>query len=251
MKKIIALALAALLCICTLALTSCGEETAKKLVVYTNAEFAPFEYVAGNEVVGVDIDICKKIADKMGAELEIVNTGFDGIIAAIASGKGDLGASGFTINAERLEQVDFTVPYFNTTQYIIIPKGSEIKSVDDLAGKNVAVQIGTTGDLIITDMNLEGTVITRLNNANEGGQGLGTKYDAVVIDEPTAKNIAAVNGFDTVKVEGLEVESYGIAIKKGNTALLAVANEVINEMLEDGSLANSLDYHTDASAVTE
>lgn len=256
MKKIITLALAAILCMSTLALGSCGKkDEAKKLVVYTNAEFAPFEYVANNEVVGVDIDICKKIAEEIGADLEIVNTDFDSIIGAIASGKGDLGASGFTINAERLEQVNFTIPYFTTTQYIILPKDSEIKSVADLAGKNVAVQIGTTGDLAISkmvdDKKLEGTVITRLNNANEGGQGLGTKYDAVVIDELTAKNIAAVNGFDTIKVEGLEDEQYGIAINKANTELLKAADKVIAAMIEDGSLLASLEYHEKAATVSE
>lgn len=250
MKKIITLALAALLAAGTLAMASCSKKK-DTIIVYTNAEFAPFEYVADGKVVGIDIDICQKIADEVGAELEIVNTDFDSIIGAIASGKGDIGASGFTINAERLEQVNFSIPYYNTTQYIIVPKGSEIKSVQDLAGKNVAVQIGTTGDLAITDMNLEGIVITRLNNANEGGLGLGTKYDAVVIDEPTAKNIAAVNGFDTVKVEGLETEQYGLAINKSNTELLKAADKVIAAMIEDGSLAESVSYHTDASAVTE
>ena len=176
MKKIITLALAALLAMGTLAMASCSKEETKtddgaaaekreKIVVYTNAEFAPFEYVADGKVVGIDIDICQKIADELGCEMEIVNTDFDSIIASINSGKGDIGASGFTINDERKEQVNFSIPYYTTTQYIIIPKGSEIKSVEDLAGKNVAVQIGTTGDLIITDMNLEGITITRLNNA--------------------------------------------------------------------------------------
>ncbi len=249
MKKIITLALAAVLCASTLILGSCDNKE-NKLVVYSNAEFAPFEYVANNEVVGVDIDICKRIAEEVGAELEIVNTDFDSIIGAIASGKGDLGASGFTINAERLEQVNFTIPYFTTTQYIIVPKGSDIKAVEDLAGKKVAVQIGTTGDLLITDLAYEGMEITRLQNANEGGQGLGTKYDAVVIDELTAKNIAIVNGFDTVKVEGQEDEQYGIAIHKDNEELLAAADKVIAEMIEDGSLAASLEYHTEAATVT-
>ena len=261
MKKIITLALAAILSASTL-MTSCGnnenvpennneENKREELVVYTNAEFAPFEYVADGKVVGIDIDICQKIADEMGAKLTIVNTDFDAIIGAIASGKGDIGASGFTINDERKEQVNFSIPYYNTTQYIIIPKGSEIKSVADLAGKNVAVQIGTTGDLAITDMNLEGITITRLNNANEGGLGLGTKYDAVVIDEPTAKNIAKVNNFDTVKVEGLETEQYGLAINKADADILTAADKVIAAMIEDGSLAESVNYHTDASAVTE
>lgn len=249
MKKIITLALTAILCASTLVLGSCNNNETKKLVVYTNAEFAPFEYVANNKVVGVDIDISKKIAEEIGAELEIVNTDFDSIIGAIASGKGDLGASGFTINAERLEQVNFTIPYFTTTQYIIVPKGSEIKAVEDLAGKKVAVQIGTTGDLLITDLAYEGMEITRLQNANEGGQGLGTKYDAVVIDELTAKNIATVNGFDTIKVEGQEDEQYGIAIHKDNTELLAAADKVITAMIEDGSLAASLEYHTEAATV--
>lgn len=286
MKKIITLALAALLAVGTIGMVSCGNETAEntetpvqgeenaapevneeaeaeaekeeeapakreKLVVYTNAEFAPFEYVADGKVVGIDIDICQKIADEMGCTLEIVNTDFDSIIGSIASGKGDIGASGFTINEERKQQVNFSIPYYNTTQYMVVPKGSDIKSVQDLAGKNVAVQIGTTGDLAITDMNLEGITITRLNNANEGGLGLGTKYDAVVIDEPTAKNIAAVNGFDTVIVEGLETEQYGFAFNKTATDILEAANKVIAEMINDGSLAESVSYHTDASAVTE
>ena len=262
MKKIITLTLAALLAVGTAAMVSCGnngatekenQETPKRdvLRVYTNAEFAPFEYVSDGKVVGIDIDICQKIADEMGAELVITNTDFDSIIGSIASGKGDIGASGFTINDERKEQVNFSIPYYNTTQYMVVPKGSDIKSVQDLAGKNVAVQIGTTGDLAITDMNLEGITITRLNNANEGGLGLGTKYDAVVIDEPTAKNIAAVNGFDTVIVEGLETEQYGLAFNKKDTDILEAANKVIAEMIEDGSLVESVNYHTDASAVIE
>lgn len=280
MKKIITLALAALLAVGTLGMASCGnnedtkdpaennvensqdekapeeeekEEAPKReeLVVYTNAEFAPFEYVADGKVVGIDIDICQKIADEMGCTLQIVNTDFDSIIGSISSGKGDIGASGFTINDERKEQVNFSIPYYNTTQYMVVPKDSEIKGVADLAGKNVAVQIGTTGDLAITDMNLEGITITRLNNANEGGLGLGTKYDAVVIDEPTAKNIAAVNGFDTVLVEGLETEQYGLAFHKDATDILEAANKVIAEMINDGSLAESVSFHTDASAVTE
>lgn len=252
MKKIIAFALSAVLALSAAALTSC-EKGSDKLVVYTNAEFAPFEYVSDNQVVGVDIDICTKIAEKMGKELEIVNTDFDSIIAAIEAGKGDLGASGFTVTAERLEQVNFTDCYFTTVQYIILPKGSDIKGVNDLAGKKVAVQIGTTGDLLISGMvddgTLAGATIVRLQNANEGGLGLGSKYDAVVIDELTAKNIAAVNGFDTVEVEQDEPEEYGIAINKSQTKLLEVANEVIAEMIADGSLGESLAYHNDNAAV--
>lgn len=250
MKKIITLALSAILAISTLAFASCGEKTTEKLVVYTNAEFAPFEYVAGNEIVGVDIDICKKIADELGRELELVNTDFDAIIGAIQSGKGDIGASGFTITEERKESVNFSDVYFVTTQYMVLPKGSDIKTTEDLAGKKVAVQIGTTGDLLITELAYEGMEITRLNNANEGGQGLGTKYDAVVIDELTAKNIAAVNGFDTLKVEtGAEDEEYGLAINKSQTEVLEAANKVIAQMLADGSLAESLEFHTNAAKV--
>lgn len=250
MKKIITLALSAILAVSTLAFASCGEKTTEKLVVYTNAEFAPFEYVANNEIVGVDIDICKKIAQELGKELEIVNTDFDSIIGAIESGKGDIGASGFTITPERLEQVNFSDVYFVTTQYMILPQGSEITKVEDLAGKKVAVQIGTTGDLLMTALAYEGMEITRLNNANEGGQGLGTKYDAVVIDELTAKNIAAVNDFVTLKVDtGAEDEEYGLAVNKSKTEVLEAANKVIAEMIADGSLNESLAFHEEAAKV--
>lgn len=229
---------------------SCGNTPAKgKLVVYTNAEFAPFEYIVNGKIIGVDIDICQRIADEMGVELEIVNMDFDSVIAAIAAGKGDIGASGFTITEERQIYVDFSIPYYTTSQYIVVPKGSAIHSVDDLAGKKVAVQIGTMGDLAVTDMNTNGIAITRLNNINEGCLGIGTEYDAIVCDESNAKNFSAVFGFDTILIESIETDRYGLVINKNSTDILEVANKVIADMINDGSIARSFDFHSNLSAI--
>ncbi len=287
MKKIITLALAAFLAVGTLGMVSCSSEdtpveetntpaeetntpveetntpteeekeeeivypTRDEIVIYTNAEFAPFEYILNNEIVGVDIDICNRIAEKMGAKATYQNVSFDSIIMSINSNKGDIGASGFTITDERKEMVNFSIPYYNTTQYMVIPKGSTIKSINDLAGKVVAVQIGTTGDFAVTEMNLEGTEIIRLENAYAGAVAIGDKYDAVVIDELTAKNIADINDFDTILIEGLETEQYGLAFNKNDPEILEVANDVIAEMIADGSLVESLSYHVEASKAAE
>lgn len=251
MKKIITLVLAAILAVGTLTMASCEKETEReKLVIYTNAEFAPFEYKAGNQVVGVDIDICQRIADKMGVELEIVDTKFDSIIVAVKEGKADIGASGFTITADRLKEVNFSDVYYEATQHIIVPKDSAIESVDDLAGKKVAVQQATTGHIYMTELALEGTEIIPLANANVAALGLGDKYDAIVIDDLTAINIATVNGFDTIKIEAESPEYYGLAINKDDAELLEIANAVIKEMIDENAVNESLKKHIVESAVT-
>jgi len=253
MLKFFTLFLSAILSFGSLHPTELNEEEENKetLVVYTNAEFAPFEYVCNSEIVGIDIDICQRIADELDRELVVVNTSFDSIIGAIASGKGDIGASGFTITDERKEMVSFSIPYYDTTQYIVVPKGSDIKSVQDLKGKRIVVQYGSSGDLYITDMDLEETEIIRFNSANEGAWGLGTKYDALIIDELAAKSIASLHGFDTVLIDDIETEQYGLAINKADTDILEAANKVIAEMIEDGSLVESLSYHVEASKAAE
>ncbi|MBR3995171.1 MAG: transporter substrate-binding domain-containing protein [Clostridia bacterium] len=228
-----------------------GPAKRDKLVIYTNAEFAPFEYKVGEKIVGVDIDICQKIADKFGAELEIVDTKFESIIVAVTEGKADIGASGFTITADRLKEVNFSDVYYEATQHIIVPKDSPIESVDDLAGKTVAVQQATTGHIYMDELKLEGTTIVPLANANVAALGLGDKYDAIVIDDLTALNIATVNGFDTIKIEAESPEFYGLAISKEDTELLEVANQVIKEMIDNNQITDSLKKHIVDSAVTE
>ena len=117
----------------------------------TNAEFPPFEYLENDKVVGVDADIAAEIAKDLGVELEIVDGKFDAVIPSVQSGKVSFGAAGMTVTEEREKEVDFSVKYITSTQYIIVPKDSDVKTIEDLAGKKIGVQLGTTGDFIISD----------------------------------------------------------------------------------------------------
>lgn len=256
MKKFLSLVLVALMLLTVVSMTSCAKEktlddikAAGVLVMYTEAGFAPYEFLYENEIVGVDVEIMKKVAEKIGVELQIEDVLFDNIIGSVQSGKADVGAAGITINAERLEEVNFSVPYASTEQYVIVKAdNTEITTLETLKGKEIGVQQGTTSDFMIEDLiqggTLEGSKLTPYNAPAIAAASLG-KIDAVVTDKLTALNIAAnSNGayktFKLVKADGsdaAEVEEYGIAVNKKNAELLAVINEVLNELIADGSIA--------------
>lgn len=255
MKKVISLILAALMLTMVLTMASCGKKTgldaikeSGKLMVYTEAGFAPYEFYYNNEIVGVDIEIMKAVADKIGVTLEVTDVAFDSICGAIQSGKADAGAAGMTINAERQEQVDFSIPYSSTEQYVVVKEGDDsIKIVDDLNGKRIGVQEGTTSDFLIEDLiadkTLEGTVLTPYKTPAQVAAVIGSKEDALVTDKLTAQIIVENNkglkAIALVKADGSpasEVEEYGIAVTKGNAELLAIVNEVLEDMLKSGKL---------------
>lgn len=221
---------------------------AGKLVVLTSSGFAPFEYLgSNNEVVGVDMDIAQAIADEIGVKLEIVDMDFDGIVMAIKNGKGDLGAAGMTADDERRQSVDFSINYVDAAQVIIVPEGSEIKTAADLEGKNVGVQMGTTGDIYVTD-NAGAKEVFRYKTGPDAGAELANgKIDAVVIDEMPAQQIAAANTGLMVLGEPLTEEQYAIAMPKGTEDLKAVVDTVVQRMIDDGSLAKLIEEHKAAS----
>ena len=257
-KKIFALAMAVLMLAMAMTLTACGAKynTADdikangKLVVYTEAGFAPYEFIYENEIVGVDIEIMKKVADKLGVELDVQDVNFDSITGAVKGGKADAGAAGMTITAERAEEVDFSIPYASTEQYVIVTAdNAEITTVETLVGKTLGVQQGTTSDFLVAglidDGTLAGSTLTPYDAPALAAAALGSKIDAVVTDKLTAEVIvASSNGayktFKLTKADGsdaAEVEEYGICVGKGNETLLSVINEVLAELLADGSVA--------------
>lgn len=122
-----------------------------KIIMATNAEFEPFEFKDGNEVVGIDPEIAQKIADKLGVELEISDIAFDSCIPAVNTGKADFVAAGMTATEDRKKNVDFTDTYFDASQAIIVSNDSDIATGKDLDGKVVGVQTGTTGDIYCTN----------------------------------------------------------------------------------------------------
>lgn len=239
--RIIALLMVALL---TVGLASCSSKTTLAdiqekgvVVMATNAEFEPFEYMEGDTVVGIDADIAAKIAEKMGVKLEIMNMEFDSIIASVKSGKADFGAAGMTIDEKRLKSVDFSDTYFSASQVIIVNIGSEIKSAADLANKKIGVQAGTTGDKYCTE-EVEGAEVSPFNKGADAVQALmAGKIDAVVIDDFPATKYVEKNADKIVKLEEpLTNEEYAICVSKGNTEIVDAINEVLKELKDSGEL---------------
>ncbi len=167
-----------------------------KLIMATNAFFPPYEFYEGDAIVGIDPEIAKAVADKLGLELVIEDVEFDSIIAGVQAGKYDIGCAGMTVTEDRLKSVNFSTPYATGVQSVIVVEGSEITDVDKLLEGNykVGVQTGTTGDIYMTD-DIGEERIERFAKGNDAIIALQTgKIDAVVIDNEPAKSfVAAAN----------------------------------------------------------
>lgn len=215
-----------------------------ELVVATNAEFPPFEYMEGNEFVGVDMEIAQLIADKLGVKLKIDNMSFDSVLAAVPSGKADLGIAALSTNAEREKVMDFSDTYFSSTVMMVVGINNDtIKSKDDLAGKKIGVQTGTIADSVASE--IEGAEVVRMNKDADSIQDLiNGKLDVCLIDQHPASVFVEQNK-DKIKLleEKLTDDQYAIAAKEGNKELLKVVNEVIKEMKESGTYDKILEKY--------
>lgn len=224
--------------------TSAEETTAEAaeaaggvLVMATNAEFPPYEYHEGDAIVGIDADIAKAIADELGMELEIEDIAFDSIIPEITSGKADMGLAGMTVTEDRKMNVDFSDTYAKASQKIIVTEDSKIATPDDLKGVVVGVQLGTTGDIYVSDLEADGTTVERYNKGFEAVQALSQgKIDAVVIDGEPAKTFVSQTDGLKILEESFTDEEYAIAVKKGNTELLEKINGALKTLKENGTL---------------
>ena len=215
------------------------------LVMGTNAEFPPYEFYEDNDIVGIDVEIAKAIAEKMGMELQIEDMAFDAIIPAVTSGKADFGAAGMTVTEERQRSVEFTDTYANSNQVAIVKEDSDITGSSDLEGKTIGVQLGTTGDALATE--LKDATVERYNKGLEAVQSLTQgKIDAVVIDQATAQ--AFVKKTEGIKIleEKMSEEEYAIAIKKGNTDLVEKMNAAIAELKSEGKIDEIVAKYMDA-----
>ena len=213
------------------------EAAGGKLVMATNEEFPPYEYHDGDAIVGIDAEIAKAIADELGMELEIEDIAFDSIIPEIVSGKADMGLAGMTVTEDRMQSVDFSDTYAKASQKIIVTEDSEIASPDDLKGVIVGVQLGTTGDIYVSDLEADGTTVERYNKGFEAVQALSQgKIDAVVIDGEPAKTFVAETEGLKILEESFTDEEYAIAVKKGNTELLEKINGALKTLKDNGTL---------------
>ena len=238
MKKFLKVASIVLVIAMIACFAACGGNGGEKekLTMATNAEFPPYEYVENGTIVGIDAEIAALIADKLGMELEIVDVAFDSIIPGVQSGKYDMGMAGLTVNDERLEKVNFSTSYATGIQAVIVKDGSDIKTIDDLAGKKIGVQTSTTGDIYATGDYGE-DAITRYDNGAVAVQALlADKVDCVIIDNEPAKSYVAAN--EGLKVLDTEytVEDYAICFAKENTELKDKVDGALKELIADGSV---------------
>ena len=161
----------------------------EKLIMVTEAGFAPYEFYDGDEIVGVDVEIAKKIAEKTGKELEIKDTDFDSIINEVKTGKADFAAAGLSITEERLEEVDFSIEYAVSKQVIVVKNESTVESIDSLNGKKVAVQLGTIADLVLSDEYKDIELVQHKKYLLAVEDLKADKVDAIVLDSLPAEFI--------------------------------------------------------------
>ncbi|MQR01827.1 basic amino acid ABC transporter substrate-binding protein [Glaciimonas soli] len=238
----------ALVCV---ALAACGKNGSKpapsansaqtEYVVGTDAAYAPFSSMnEQKEAVGYEIDIINAVADHAGIKVKIVNTPFDGIFNALNQGDRDILISSITITDLRKQTVDFTEPYFEANQLIAVPNDSKVESFADLKNLKIGVQSATTGDELSQKLvGKNSPNVKRFESMPLAFQELdGGGVDAVVGDNGVVVNYTRNNGnknFKIISDPSFPKEYYGIAVKKGNTELLAKLNKGLADIKADGT----------------
>lgn len=217
-----------------------------KLIMATNAYFPPYEYYEGDAIVGIDAEVAQAIADKLGLELEIQDMEFGSIITAVQTGKVDMGLAGMTVTEERLQNVDFTTSYATGIQSVIVPEGSEITSVDDLAGHVIGVQLSTTGDIYATE-EFGADYVEQYNKGADAVLALTQgKVDAVIIDNQPALSFVAANEGLVILDTEYAIEDYAACISKNNPDLMNAVNTALEELIADGTIQEILDKYIKA-----
>ena len=220
---------------CGLAMAGCqSNTTGGKLIMATEPGFAPYEYMSGNDVVGIDVDIANEVAKD-----------FDGALLAVQQGKVDFAAAGISVTPERQEAMDFSIEYAKSKQVIVVLKGANrVKSVDDLGGDTkIAVQMSTVADTYVTDdLKKEPSRYTKYVQAAEDLKS--DKVDCIVMDELPAKEM--VKGNDNLEILDGEVftDKYAFAFKKGNTELEEKVNKVLQKLIDEGKVDKFTLKHT-------
>ncbi|MBE5038140.1 transporter substrate-binding domain-containing protein [Subdoligranulum sp. DSM 109015] len=222
------------------------------LIMSTNAAFPPYEMTNdAGEFEGIDVEIAQAIADKLGLELRIDDMDFDSALLAAQNGKSDMVMAGVSVTEDRLVNLDFTDSYATGIQVVIVPEDSDITSVDDLTGKMIGVQRGTTGDLYCSDTVENGGFgaenVTPYDNGLTAVQALmNGQVDCVVIDNAPAQEFVAANpGLKILDTEYVN-EDYAIGVKKGNTQMLDAINGALAELKADGTVQSIIDKYITA-----
>ena len=220
---------------------------AGKLTMATNAAFPPYEMTTdAGEFEGIDIETAQAIADKLGLELQIDDMDFDAALLSVQQGKADIVMAGVTVTDERKAVMDFSDSYATGIQSIIVPNDSDIASPDDLAGKKIGTQRGTTGYIYCSD-DFGDDAVVAYDNGLTAVQALNNgQVDAVVIDNEPAKAYVESNPGLKILDTSYAEEDYAIGMNKRNTALLEAVNAALEELKADGTLQAIVDKYIKA-----
>lgn len=214
----------------------CGCSKSDTLVMVTEAGFAPYEYYENKEIVGVDVEIAKKVAQKMGKKLEIKDVAFDSIINEVQKGKADFAAAGMSITEERQKQVDFSIEYATSKQVVIVKKNSTITDPNMIYTKKVGVQLGTVADLYLSEKMSDKNLVRQKKYLSLVEDLKANKVEAIVMDSLPANEILKTNQNLKMLDKELFEDKYGMVVKKGNTEMLNAINEVLEEVISNGQV---------------
>lgn len=218
-----------------------GQEGDNVITVGTDATWPPMEFVnEDRELVGFDIDLMNAIADAAGFEVEFQNTAWDGIFAGLGAGEYDAVISSVTITEERQETMDFSMPYINAGQVLIVQSETDgVTELSDLTGESVGAQIGTTGAIEV--QNTSGVELRTYDELGLAIEDLANgRIAGVVADTPIAADYVLQNdtysGVLKIVGEPFTEEYYGVAVQKGNDEVLSMINEGLEQVMEDGTI---------------
>lgn len=239
MKKIFCL-IVFLLCFFSVSVSARSIDEIKKsgvVKVSTNAQFEPFEYIEVGKISGIDIEIARKIADSLGVEMKINDISFDALILELSNKNCDFVAAAMSASEEKSKSVDFSIPYYNAKQEVIVLNSSGIQSGSELEDKKIGVQTGFTGDTFCSK-NFKRAEIIRYTNSSDAALDLKNGViDAIVIDNlPAKKLISVLDNSARILSSPLCEESYRIAVPKGETELLNHINSVLSGMISSGEV---------------
>ena len=228
MKKIAMFALAASV------LCGCAPKESDTVKMITEATFPPYEFLRGKEIAGIDVEICRAVAQKLGKKFQCETVDFDSVIPAVISGKAHLAAAGITVTEDRKKNVDFSDPYVKTGIVVVYKKSNPFKDRDQLKGKKIGVQSGTTSETFVTD-ELKQEPDRSKSPAEAVAALKAGRVEFVIADIDPAKN--CVKGEEELAISDfITSEEYAVAIKKGRPELLKAINETIAEIKADGRL---------------
>ncbi|NLC48587.1 MAG: amino acid ABC transporter substrate-binding protein [Tenericutes bacterium] len=226
-------------------LFSCKKTSDDKLIMVTEAGFAPYEYNSGGEIIGVDIDIAREIAKHIGKELVVRDVAFDSLVNELNSGKADFAAAGMSVSEERKKEVDFSIEYTTSKQVIVVRKGyDKIKKLDDLKDKTISVQLGSVADSYVVKEYPKAKLVTQKKFLGAAEDVKTGKSDCIIMDALPAKEMVNANKDLVILDIDVFTDKYAIAVKKGNKEMLDSINEVLINLINEGRIEEFIINHS-------